>query len=611
MGVIIASSCILHISAFSAPVDGKQYQFKQPDGELVDVLVFGDEFYQRVESLDGYTLIRDPETEYICYADLNADASDFISTGVIYHNYNKNLRTTPNLLKGLKINKNSILNKVKEKQTLLGIDYCNELSVFDNSSNVVANNNVYHNDLQEVRGITIKIDFPDERSNIMKSELDDFLNYIGYNGYNNNGSVRDYFLDVSNGKVDYYNKVFYYMAAHNKDYYDRKGGYPDTSKELVIEALTALENNQEFINYIPQLTRKTDGTVAALNVMYAGSPSYGWTEGLWPHSWKVYLTTINGINFTGYQISSLNQELSLGTFAHENGHMLFNFPDMYDYTYTTTGLGNFCLMAYGGNDKNPVPPNPYLREKAGWTESKNLNSYKFGDLIKPIKNDISAYKYSTFNYNEFFMIENINRTDRYTFFPGNGIVIYHIDEYGNNSDTSSMSPTKHAMVSIEPADLFETGISYPHGSQNNMYPYKSNTSFTHSSVPNSKLWNGDNSGLNIIEINADGSFIYNYDITISPIDLNYKGDLQTIKLNSNYTLPNNVFVIINKYDILGMNLYSENKTINIVNGVGFYSIDATSFNISNETFLEVLVYENNTCNYLLRRGLIYPAWFNF
>ncbi len=40
---------------------GELFDLRQPDGSLVPVRIWGDEFYRVVESLDGYTLVRDAE----------------------------------------------------------------------------------------------------------------------------------------------------------------------------------------------------------------------------------------------------------------------------------------------------------------------------------------------------------------------------------------------------------------------------------------------------------------------------------------------------------------------------------------------------------------------
>ena len=44
---------------------GEIHQFKQPDGTVVDVKLYGSEFYIRAEGLDGFTLIRDKATNWI------------------------------------------------------------------------------------------------------------------------------------------------------------------------------------------------------------------------------------------------------------------------------------------------------------------------------------------------------------------------------------------------------------------------------------------------------------------------------------------------------------------------------------------------------------------
>ena len=42
--------------------------------------------------------------------------------------------------------------------------------------------------------------------------------------------------------------------------------------------------------------------------------------------------------FADYQITDMGNRLTLGTFCHENGHMVCDFPDLYPYT-AGKGLG--------------------------------------------------------------------------------------------------------------------------------------------------------------------------------------------------------------------------------------------------------------------------------
>ena len=62
--------CMVRI-ADSAPYKGDLFNLLQPDGTRVEVKVWGDEFYQRVETPDGYTLIRNTETGWICFAEIS------------------------------------------------------------------------------------------------------------------------------------------------------------------------------------------------------------------------------------------------------------------------------------------------------------------------------------------------------------------------------------------------------------------------------------------------------------------------------------------------------------------------------------------------------------
>ena len=62
----------------------------------------------------------------------------------------------------------------------------------------------------------------------------------------------------------------------------------------------------------------------------------------------------------------MGSELTLRTFCHENGHMICDYPDLYDYQSDSAGIGHYCLMCYGGNNKNPVQIGAYLKNQSGW-----------------------------------------------------------------------------------------------------------------------------------------------------------------------------------------------------------------------------------------------------
>jgi len=209
-----------------------------------------------------------------------------------------------------------------------------------------------------VKGICLIVQFPDESGTIPPSDVSDFCNQVGYTDYGNNGSIRDYFYDVSDGDLTYTNYVpsIYYTAQHDRAYYDNPSeAAGPKGRELVLEALNDFESNGfDFSQY----DSNGDGLIDAINCFYVGTVDSGWARGLWPHSWTVSFSA-DGVSAFRYQITDMGSNLTIGTFCHENGHMLCGWPDLYDYGYESAGVGYYCLMSggsYGGGERNPHEP---------------------------------------------------------------------------------------------------------------------------------------------------------------------------------------------------------------------------------------------------------------
>lgn len=61
-------------------VFGEKRSMSQRNGPDIDVVVFGDEFYARYETVDGYSVVYDEQRGRFCYAVLVEGA--FVSSGV-------------------------------------------------------------------------------------------------------------------------------------------------------------------------------------------------------------------------------------------------------------------------------------------------------------------------------------------------------------------------------------------------------------------------------------------------------------------------------------------------------------------------------------------------
>jgi len=480
-------------AALAAPVWGVEHPLRQPDGEIVTVRIWGDEFYQDVESLDGFTLIRDPKTGIICYADLSPDGRELVSTGVRLDSAGKAGLTVP---PHLRITPESRWEKV-----------CAARVRRIGPGPIAAGAKAPPPYQGETEGILLIVDFPDEAGTIPPASVDDFCNLVGYNENGNDGSVRDYFFDVSNGVLTYTTFVddAYYTTVHNKAYYDDDVDDGRGARDLMFEALTDLESSGfDFSQY----DVNGDGFVDAVNCLYAGFTLSGWSRGLWPHSGFLFPPfQADGVTVLQYQMTDMEDFLTIGTYCHENGHLLCLWPDLYDYGYESRGLGSHCLMA-GGNHRNggrnPVSPCAYLKAGAGWATPNLLTgAEQLGVTATAGINQIYKYAHPT-NPFEYFLIENRQQTGRDAYLPDAGLAVWHADQEGSNNH-EQMTPELHYQVTLVQADGdWDLENNNNSGDSTDCYKAPSYTECGPDTVPDTDWWDTSQSYLRISNVSASG-----------------------------------------------------------------------------------------------------------
>jgi M6 family metalloprotease-like protein len=496
------SLALLSLPVFAAPYSGKSFDLKQPDGSLVPVLVYGDEFYQRVESPQGYTLVRD-SNGWICYAELNATATDLVSTGIRYNGPQSSSKGVSFMAVPLEqhitLPVKVIREKARQAEKALNAD-SNEAAVSTLRRAATSNADPVVR-IGNIKGLTLLVEFGDSPATIPQTDLDNLCNLPGYKAYDNKGSVRDYFFDVSGKKLEYTNYVTaYYKAKNDKSYYDS----PDlkdhsTAHELVLEALTDLKDHGFDFSSI---STDSQGNVLALNVLYAGKATAGWSKGLWPHAGSLSKDfKANGVKIKRYQITNIEQSPSIGTFVHESGHLLCHWKDLYDYDHDSKGVGHFDVMASVSDDKNPVPPNAYYRELCGWEVPTDITNIPPGTVLRHVMNSNSSFRYKNPEApNEFFMIESRKKKGRNKTLPAEGLMIWHIDTEGDRN-SQEMTPSSHYYVSLEQADgKYHLEHNKNGGDSKDLFDGIVSTSFTDTTVPDSSWWSGYDSGLRITNI---------------------------------------------------------------------------------------------------------------
>ncbi len=480
---------------------------KQPNGEKLALTIEGNTYYAEHRTRDGALVVYDNAKKGWCYAELSAKGDSLISTGILAGANAPRLAAGKTAQAGLSSEAKAVIIKTN-RERMQGHAHTFTKSAPQSLAPVTGS----------VKGLTVMIQFPDQAGTMTATQIGNFLNGLTYTEFGNAQSVRGYFKSVSAGKLDYTNVVpAYYTAKKNKSYYtDPNQPFGSRAEELIGEALAALKaQNFDF----SQLTVDANRQIMGLNFFYSGETDGGWSQGLWPHQGHLNQQFCsNTVCTNNYQITNMGSALSIGTFVHESGHLLFNWPDLYDYDGSSLGSGaNFCVMGYGAvgaqSKFRPVMPNAYFRHLVGWETVTELNPALNASAPKTLSvaaNGHALYRFSNpANQQEAFYLEGFAQTGQNTHVPDAGLAVWHIDPVGGNNSTEwrPYIQLEHADGKRDP----ENKVNY--GDANDLYDGASYKSFS-DTVPNALSsrgtnalwWNGTKSGL-ALAVGAPGANI--------------------------------------------------------------------------------------------------------
>jgi M6 family metalloprotease-like protein len=544
---------------------GEMFTYHQPDGSELPIKLWGDDDYADEETIDGWRIVRDPKTQFWCYATLSADGMQLISTEIVAG------VGSPEALginKHLRIAKDERMRQHRIHQRSRGRDARGRVQREVNAAaleGVIAPAPPSSTTVGARRGLTMLFRFPDhlDDATITRTQVDAYCNQeTGFTEFGNNGSVRQYFSDVSGGLLTYTNHVTdYFTTPNNRDYYtDESISQGTRAREILRQGLDALEAaNFDFRS----LDLNKDGEIDGINCFYAGERDNAWAKGLWPHASSINWTSKKtGLKAGAYQITDMSSKLELGTFCHENGHMLCDYPDLYDYDDSSDGgAGAFCLMNSGGHGTNPNPPCGYLRYKSGWgtatviNPSTNIQASLTAQSGNKVLGQFLIYKKDA---TEYYLIENRFKGGRDANLPTGGIAIWHVDEKGNHNDERFAHQSNHENYecALVQADNLRD-LEFSEGSDANDLFYLGNTAalytgtFSDSSDAsamdnNAHWWDGTKSGLRLSAFSARGNTMTLQVVTelvkpvltwATPAAISYGTLLTNTQLNASANVP--------------------------------------------------------------------------
>ncbi len=266
----------------------------------------------------------------------------------------------------------------------------------------------------KIYGLTLLVDFSDQPAPVTKEEISDWLNKEGFNRDGCNGSVRDYYLDVSNGQLDFTNEVFgWYRAKYPKSYYEGLEGYSG-SDVLMKEVFEYFDPQVDYSRY----DNDKNGVTEAINIVYAGAGKT-WGQGLWPHAgWSNERR--DGVLLQKHQMTDMPGKFSIYVFIHENGHMVFGWPDLYWY-------GDYCTMGNRPNDWNPVVINDFYRADQGWIPFVDVTAEDIGKVSTTAGEQCYRLKNPSRPDKEGLVWSYVKNDGRNKVLKGSGILMQHYD----------------------------------------------------------------------------------------------------------------------------------------------------------------------------------------
>ena len=476
--------------------------YHQPDGSSLYVQGIGTGYLHYMQTTDRYTLIADKEG-YLEYAELGPDGR-LRSTGIRAHDPAD--RSVEEAYFIMQLEPNTVDSReVRQEKRLLAIDEemrRSMMAAFPTTGNR--------------KVLMLLIQYPDLMATNTRDEFDDFMNAPNFNS---TGSFKDFYLASSFNQLTLDTDVFgWYTGANNYTYYAEDNGRV-RARELGREAVDAAEAaGVDFSQY----DNDGDGNLDGIIFVHAGP---GAEEGsvtnlyIWSHRSRLsndnYEVTYDGVLIDDYMFNperrnNNSRMVGIGVFCHEFGHGM-GLPDLYDTDDSngdSEGIGWWGLMGSGnwaGDEDLPTNFGAWERLKLGWQTSTDITGDVAGFQLSPasqVNNEV--YRLSTADPLEYFLLENRQNVGIDISVPGHGMIIWHIDD--NLSDNKDET---HKWVDVEEAEGYsDLDNNDNRGDSDDPFPgTDGNTVFNDSSNPNSKRYNGDDTGTYINNIREEDDVV--------------------------------------------------------------------------------------------------------
>jgi len=385
--------------------------------------------------------------------------------------------------------------------------------------------------------LVIMIDFPD----MTGTQTQNYYNSLLFGS--SQGQMKHYFHEVSYGLLTIdgtFAGTGWFRSYNDMTWWGADSFFfPDEANgfifELAREAVLLADSDVDFSVYDVNSNHVLDPDELSIVIVHSGDDQAetGISTDIWSHRWYIFGegwladgvplsdTFVDGVRVSnhpddfvgGYTIQA--ESSPMGTFAHEFGHDL-GLPDLYDTDYTSDGIGDWGLMAYGANlgfpaGTCPAHPCAWSKMKLGWIDptvvTESINDAPVSQAETNPTAYLLPYSYSSPEPLEYFLVENREKTGYDTYLPGSGILVWHVDESVSDNDDEA-----HKLVDLEEAHGGVQNLDIIDSPSNNVGdlndPYFNDaTGFRDTTDPNCLAYCDATTGLCVTDISEAGELM--------------------------------------------------------------------------------------------------------
>ncbi len=376
------------------------------------------------------------------------------------------------------------------------------------------------------RVVVILADFSDNPASggSIYAQPSDFQNLLfSDDSTDNHYSMTEFYYENSYGKFYLQGTVVGWLRLpQTYAYYVNNdngfGSYPNNAQRMAEDAITLADPLVDF----SQFDNDGNGWCDGVFIVHAGAGAEqtGSSAMIWSHSWSTsYTMHLDGINVQSYTTEPEEFQglglITMGVFCHEYGHFL-GLPDLYDTDYSSAGIGDWSLMAGGSwnySGRYPAFFDAWCKKELGFLTPTNMTANQQDVQIpESIYNPVAyrVWENGTVG-NEYFLIENRQKTGNDPGIPGSGLLIFHVDEsVGGNTNEN------HPLLAVMQADgRLDLQNNVNQGDGGDVWSTLSQTEFSDLSVPNTRKYNGNKTRTSVWNISAPDS------IMTANLDINY------------------------------------------------------------------------------------------